>query len=354
MICYTKLKFAVLCTIFSIFSIFSILYSNSSFAGKLTFSVTPDKTYASSDPKHWSIPTSNYLIDKNSQLTLTDANGRLLNAEFHVVLLWPHENDTKFIRSFSVLTNERLTNKPLTLTWSTSINGNLQENPGIMVNYHANLTANWLSHSFTTPMLPLEENIKNSWFDNAYIHYGKFFETPETNIKYKFSLDKPSIWLYDRAYSFYLLYLKTGDLFWKQAGHSAASFYKSKVTEDGFFSLKPNDLKYANSQGLLFDYIFYPEASTRKVIDKIFKMTETWPTQIKKEGFWTERHHSIALTTAITQWSITHDPIVKHRIEAFVRSTLKYISIPYNHNCLKHSYLAHEGKSLERGFLNDL
>lgn len=340
MICYTKFKFAVL------FTVFSILCSSLSFAGKLTFSVTPDKALTGSTSKYWSIPTPNYLIDKNSKLTLTDANGQIVSAKFYIVLLWPNENKAKFIRAFSVSTSDELTNPLLTLTWENSNKGNLQAAPNTVTNFHANLSASWLSQSFPTPMLPAKENVKNSWFDNANLHYGKFFENPASNLKYQFPLDKPSIWLYDRAYSFYILYLKTGDIFWKKAGHTAASFYKSKITDNGFFSLKPNDLKYANSQGLLFDYIFYPEVSTKTIIDKIYKMTSTWSTDIKTEGFWTERHHSIALNTAITQWSVTHDPQVHSRIMAFIQSAANYTSLPYNRNCLKHSYLAHEGKEL--------
>ena len=342
MICYTKFKFVVF------FTLFLMLCPSLSFAGKLTFSLTPTGELDESAVKYWTIPVPNFLINKKSQLALTDASGRALNAEFHTVLFWPSENTVRFIRAFSVSTTEALTNNSLTITWTDSDVSNLQViNTPPLVNYDANLTANWLSQSFFTPMLPADKNLKNSWFDNANIHYGKFVENPATNSEYEFPLDKPSIWLYDRAYSFYLLYLKTGDVFWKKAGHRAASFYKSKITDDGFFSLKPNDLKYANSQGLLFDYIFYPEDSTKIAIDKIYKMTTTWPTDIKTEDFWTERHHSIALTTAITQWSVTLDPQVKSRINDFIQSTVNYTALSYNRNCLKHSYLAHEGKKLE-------
>lgn len=340
MICYTKFRFLVLFTVFSIFS------SSLSFAGSLTFSITPDKTLTNSEFKHWSIPTPNYLIDKKNKLTLTDASGRIVKAKFTIVLLWPNENKPQFIRAFSVLTSEKLTNTPLTLTWTNSSSGNLLIAPPQKINYHANLTADWLSQSVPTPTLPSAANIKNSWFDNANVHYGNFVEDPTSIPKYKFSLNKPSIWLYDRAYNFYLLYLKTGDIFWKNAGHKAVTFYKSKITDDGFFALKPNDLKYANTQGLVLDYIFYPEASTKGVIDKIYKMTKAWSPKIKQKGFWTERHHSIALATAISQWSMTYDPQVKQRIEAFIQSTMNHISLPGNSNCLKHSYLAHEGKKL--------
>ena len=245
MICYTKFRFLVLFTVFSIFS------SSLSFAGSLTFSITPDKTLTNSEFKHWSIPTPNYLIDKKNKLTLTDASGRIVKAKFTIVLLWPNENKPQFIRAFSVLTSEKLTNTPLTLTWTNSSSGNLLIAPPKKINYHANLTADWLSQSVPTPTLPSAANIKNSWFDNANVHYGNFVEDPTSIPKYKFSLNKPSIWLYDRAYNFYLLYLKTGDIFWKNAGHKAVTFYKSKITDDGFFALKPNDLKYANTQGLV-------------------------------------------------------------------------------------------------------
>ncbi len=328
-----------------VFILLLVLTSFQSFAfnGQVSFTLIPiTKT---KDIRSWSIVFPNSVVKDSFYLSLIDNQGNVVEATFDSVLLWPKQSATGYLRSVLIKTTKQLNTQNYTLKWQNKKSSNIQLKQTINpVSHHANLSANWLSQTFYTPMLNANAYEEFSWFDNANAHYANFVISPVLFKKREFSLKTAAPWLYDRPLALFMLYLKTGDLYWKILAHEAALNYKKNVDKQGNFSLKPNDMKYSNTQGLLLDYLFYPNQDTLDVISSLYKKTLEWQTTIKKQGFWTERHHSIALSTAISYWAIFNDKLAFNRIESFNKNLLKKLQ---NNICLSHPYESHEGRDVD-------
>tara|TARA_R110001599_G_scaffold310954_1_gene518193 strand:- start:975 stop:2507 length:1533 start_codon:yes stop_codon:yes gene_type:complete len=342
-------KYKIIKHILVIF-LYCTLLQTTALASEVKFSLQPIESKESKLISTWAISVPDNVMNKHSQLVLKDENNMIIQADFSYALLWPSDNTRQYIRSLTISSGELQRSKSdlfYSLEWQEGTTENITDaEKQLSITHHANVSAAWLALSFYAPLKTSAQNKKITWFDNANIRYGKFMADPSLlNKKYQFDLNTAAIWLYDRPFNFYLLYLKTGDLYWKTKAHEASEFYRSHINNEGYFSLKePNDFKYAYTQGLVLDYIFYPNKDTKEVIERIYKMTSSWPTEVKKEGFWTERHHSVALTSAISQWVISNDTNTLKRIRSFVSNTANYLAYPYNGSCLKHSYLSHNGK----------
>jgi len=295
----------------------------------------------------WSIVVPNFLIEKKSHLTLLDGDGHEVNAEFYVAATWGQKPETIYIRSVIIkaIKAPKIKSK-YKLLWSISEESNLSnQSPQTSMGYDAKLSASWLSSTFYAPVLSINNNKVVPWFDDAYQGYGRTIAKQDAKKQGK-GLNRASIWLYDRTLSLYLLYLKTGDLKWKKSAHYSANFYQEHLDKAGGFTLKSGDMKYSNSQGLLLDYLFYPEQRTLDNIYLMYKKTLIWPVKIKKEGFWTERHHSIALSSVISYWALTGDTNASIRIKQLINEMESFLNVPYNQNCLQHPFESHEGWDL--------
>ena len=307
-----------------------------------TDSMSFELTAASQKSNHtsWSIVAPNYLINKNSIFRLINNNGEEINATFIEAASWPSFNEELYLRSFVIFVEQQLkTNVKYKLTWTDSQQSNLSKfSKRVEINHHASYPINWLAKTHFSPILSERENKDTRWFDQAHLGYAKGVTTE----KQKARLNTPSVWLYDRTLALYQLYLKTGDIQWKVAAHESATFYQEHIDEKGRFTLKNGDMKYANTQGLLLDYLFYPNSKTKENIDAIYQHTLTWPSKIKTSGFWTERHHSVALGAAISSWELNLDRQSLSRINAFLNGMSNKL-LNNNNNCLDHSFASHEG-----------
>jgi len=327
------------------FIVFLVSYSCFASNGSVDFTLKPIKKNIENNS--WSIVVPNFLIANNSHFTLLDVKGLEVSTEFYVAATWSHKSEPTYIRSIIINPIElSKTSNKYTLTWNNNKNKNSSnKTPKIVMSYNANLSASWLSKTFYSPILSTKENKAVPWFDEAYQGYGRFITDKHSKERSK-GLNQASIWLYDRTLALYLLYIKTGDLKWKKDAHDSAVFYQDHLDESGGFTLKSGDMKYSNSQGLLLDYLFYPEQRTRNNIYLIYKKSLIWSEKIKKEGFWTERHHSIALTSAISYWVLTGDSDASKRIQRFLNEMVLFLNAPYNKNCLQHPFESHEGWKL--------
>jgi len=311
--------------------------------GQLKFSLNVVKESKSTSA--WSIVFPNYLVSNNVHLSLLNTKGVIVSATFNSILLWPTQGINKYQRAIQITTDEKTDSRNFILKWQHNKSSNIKTPPSLNSNtHHANLTAKWLSQAYYAPTLKAGEYKPFFWFDNANEHYANYVISPGLMKKRKLSLDVAAPWLYDRPLALYLLYFKTGNLDWKNKAHQAATFYKNNIDKRGDFYLKPNDMKYSNTQGLLFDYLFYPKQDTLNVITNLYKKTLEWQPIIKTQDFWTERHHSVALSAAISYWAIFNDNNALKRIKLFNENITKKLQFDI---CLSHSYESHEGRKLD-------
>jgi hypothetical protein len=297
-----------------------------------------------SETNTWSLVFPNNVMSNASHLSLYNRDGEVIDAAFNETLLWPQKGKKKYLRAIQVTTKATVDTQNYTLKWQDALDSNISTSSNFTSNtHHANLTNKWLTQSYFSPMLEANAYEPFSWFDNANKRYANFVVSPSLMEERKISLQTASPWLYDRVLSLYLLYFKTGDIYWKIKAHQAAITYKNNVDNNGDFYLKPNDMKYSNTQGLLFDYLFYPSQNTLDKISALYNKTKEWQYKIKKQGFWTERHHSIALSAAISYWAIFSDNDSLIRIQSFTKHLLQKLN---SNVCLSHPYESHEGRSV--------
>ena len=201
------------------------------------------------------------------------------------------------------------------------------------------LTQDWLAQIGYGPMKSLADQ---HWIEQSFEVYAEYIQQQGVPVDKKGALTAAP-WLYDRVYTFYVLYLKTADLRWKTAAHEAALFYRAHINEQGFFDLKPNDMKYLYGTGLLFDYLFYPEAKTQQTLARMYPNTTSFPVSYQQRGFWTERHLAAALNMAISQWALNDGVSAYRRSVQLIDDIAKTIE-QSGKQCLAHPLRHHEGK----------
>lgn len=115
-----------------------------------------------------------------------------------------------------------------------------------------------------------------------------------------------SAWLFDRPMALYQVAMKTGDFNIFREAHRASQFYAQKVSDSGYFTLKPvNDLKYSYVEGIATNFWFTGDTNHLTVIDnmlsafKSFKIPYTLDT-----NFWTERHAATALMGFVVAYEV--------------------------------------------------
>ncbi len=236
------------------------------------------------------------------------------------------------------------------LRWDDNIGNSLSPHKLSYTNklHEINLPVNWLKKITYFPIFPDKEKYRLKWFDESFEKYA-LYVTDENAIKKKdksYSINKAAPWLYDKVYTLYQLYFKTGNLKWKNKAHEAALFYKKNIGNDGFFKLvKHKDLKMLMGKGLLYDYIFYPNNKTTEIINKMYKNSLTWPAKYSKQkGFWTERHLASAFNLSITEWELTNKKSSLQRTYSLLNNVSEHLSLNSadEKKCLLHKLIQHE------------
>lgn len=164
-----------------------------------------------------------------------------------------------------------------------------------------------------------------AWLDRAMANYFGHtigqpslskYDQAQKNSRQRFRLDyqkKYEPWLYDRAATQFVLYLRTGKLAPLRAAHRSAQYYASQVAPDGKFALlgprRGVDLKYASQEGLTLDYFFTGDQKLLEASARLVKALDSWdPDYSPQRTFWTERHLGMGLLTAVAAYEMTGDP----------------------------------------------
>jgi hypothetical protein len=305
---------------------------------------------------NFTLPVPNNLIDSTNAFTLM-SDDKVVEFKIFAHSFWPSiDGSSSYIRGLTVSLNKTAdSNTVMKLNWGkggverlalTSI-------PDYDINTFtvAKLNKDWLSQILYTPVLA-NTSTEIDWFNKYRRKFAEFI-VDESAIalskKNKLSFESASPWLYDRPYTLYQLYLKTGDLRWRKEAHKSAQRYANNISEDGYFKLKKRkDLKYLMATGLLLDHLFYPSKKTQLIIKRMYDNALHWPVQYSENiGFWTERHLASALELALVNWELEPTKSSHYRLDALISGIYEALLAQAKNNsaCLKHPYSAHENHS---------
>lgn len=299
-------------------------------------------------PVYITIPFPNHYFFENEKLSLLWENSPIPFSA-HAHLYWPSLTDgNRAVRAITIKLPVGV-NGQYSLTWNPEIGKSLVSHSLSSNTFQAvQFSTHWLSKLSYGALLPLNQKHELHWFDEAFQRYGSYIideEELKKTLKKTYSKSTPGPWLYDKVFSLYLLYLKTGDLKWKNEAHQAALFYINNINHNGYFKLKPKDMKYLYGTGLLYDYMFFPDSQILSIINKMYRNTLDWPALYSmKKSFWTERHLSNALNMALTQWEMRQSTQALERINDITHGIELALKKSSNapKGCLAHTYSQHQ------------
>jgi len=115
-----------------------------------------------------------------------------------------------------------------------------------------------------------------------------------------------SAWLFDRPMALYQVAMKTGDFKIFREAHRASQFYAQKVSDSGYFTLKPvNDLKYSYAEGIAANFWLTGDPNHLIVIDTMLSAFKSFSIPYTLDtNFWTERHAATALMGFVVAYEV--------------------------------------------------
>ncbi|MBI4799008.1 MAG: hypothetical protein HY794_09800 [Desulfarculus sp.] len=198
---------------------------------------------------------------------------------------------------------------------------NLQEPP-----VYAVLPKQWLGQALLKGrILPSGSDPKWEFYDH---NMGKYFLTainqfdPRVEKIYVSDYMKDyECWLFDRATTFYVTYIRQGGLEPLRQGVRATQVYGSKLLPDGRFALlgdkEPPDVKFGFQECLALTYWLTGDERALNTSKNVLKLLDTWdPVLSPRRTFWTERHLAFSLLNATVAYEMTGDPQLLERARA--------------------------------------
>lgn len=222
---------------------------------------------------------------------------------------------------------------------------------------YATLPPSWLGEALIRGRtIPVSRNPQFQFFDTGIVGFA---QTAVNEVRESVReselidyLTQPAPWLFDRASTLYSVYLRTGDVKWLRHAHRATEFYANHIVS-GRFDLKPGDLKYAYGRPFLIQALLLGDTINLPKAAEIANENEgSWPTSYTtNRSFWTERHTTYALLSAINHWQVDGNNTSAAQIEAFITGLLDQQSNPPNNwandGCFLHTVAQHEGNSIQ-------
>jgi hypothetical protein len=115
-------------------------------------------------------------------------------------------------------------------------------------------------------------------------------------------------WLYDRASSLYVLYLRSGFLKPLREAVRAADFYNNHLNTSGRFDLNPSDPKYSYNECLAYTHWLTGDDNARPKISLVVNSLASFPSRWSPSvGFWTERHAGLKLLANVVAYEVLGD-----------------------------------------------
>jgi hypothetical protein len=123
------------------------------------------------------------------------------------------------------------------------------------------------------------------------------------------NLDEYEPWLFDRATTYYKLALWTGERRFEEHAFALVNRYYSLIDENGQFTLKPGDGKYAYVDGAVWYEHATGDRKFRPQAEAVYRMwLGEFPARYSAaQGFWTEREIAYALGAAVGWYELSGD-----------------------------------------------
>ncbi len=185
--------------------------------------------------------------------------------------------------------------------------------------------------------------------------------TEENDIEY---LTGSEPWLFDRAMTMYNIYIRSGKLDVLREAHRATFFYASKLSSEGFFTLKSSkDKKYSYGESLLTDIILTGDTDHLSKFSDLLVAAEMpgfTPEYVanKDHGLWTERHLAYVWLIFITGYEATGSEYFAEQARSVADIIFHHQDNPPsteeggqapNDGVLLHQYYHHEGGIAKEG-----
>lgn len=126
-------------------------------------------------------------------------------------------------------------------------------------------------------------------------------------------------WLYDRAATMFLLYVRSGSFKALREAVRATEFYADRLNAQGFFTLAAGDTKYAYNESLAYliwttgDTSRLPQVAAVAAAQQSFN--HSWTGAL---GFWTERHAAFKLLANVVAYEVLGDTAYRDRVDAIL------------------------------------
>ena len=167
-----------------------------------------------------------------------------------------------------------------------------------------------------TKFTPMDEVVPEyQWHSDASLIMGNKFSTQVAN---PFDNGNYELWLFDRASSFWNLYMRTGALKWLRTAHKASQFYANGINEKGEFAFNPSypKLMYCYGTPLMIDIMLTGDVALEDQILNIaeFGVERNFELTDSRTSLWTERGLAYWLLSALTAYEVTGEEVYKNRV----------------------------------------
>ncbi|MFZ5586904.1 MAG: hypothetical protein ACOZHQ_13370 [Thermodesulfobacteriota bacterium] len=157
-----------------------------------------------------------------------------------------------------------------------------------------------------------------AWYDQEMRNYfGTAVNHYEYPVQEKLQIDyvhQSEPWLFDRATTLFMVYLRQGGLEPLRQAHRAAQYYARQIRSDGGFALLGNgpnsrDVKFGYQECLALDHWLTGDELMLDVSRRVLALLDAWDHHYGLDkGFWTERHMAFSLLNATVAYEILGDP----------------------------------------------
>jgi hypothetical protein len=147
-----------------------------------------------------------------------------------------------------------------------------------------------------------ERAAKNNWY--SVVNRDDPLVSGSNQCPYKTAREP---WLYDRAATMFVLYMRGGFFGPLREGVRAAQFYSDRQNAQGFFTVDgaTGDAKYAYNESLAYTYWLTGDPTLPAKIGAVTQAQDTFPhVWTPSRNFWTERHAAFKLLGNVVAWEV--------------------------------------------------